>query len=94
MDYRQAPAIVTAALPDTLAKVIPTGDGFVLWWTDHVAGEWTETHSDLGIALARLAVLHHCVAHDTGFADPEPHDFSSSAATFLETSISPPYTTR
>lgn len=89
MDYHQAPAIVTADLPDTLAKVIPVGDGFVLWWTDRIAGEWTETHSDLGIALARLAVLHHCVAHDTGFADP-PRAFSSSAAAFLEASISAP----
>ena len=33
---------------------------FSLEWDDGVAGEWSETYFDLGIALARAAVLAEC----------------------------------
>ncbi|MCK0515955.1 hypothetical protein [Williamsia sp. DF01-3] len=46
-------AVATLTLPDLHATVSADGDTFVLWWTDYVANEWTETHPDLGTALAR-----------------------------------------
>ena len=87
MDYAQAPAIATLTLPDTDAKIILSGTEYVLWWTDRAANEWTETHPDLGTALARLAVLQHVIAHNTGFTHPAPHNFTASAAAFLHTQI-------
>lgn len=87
VNHPQAPDLVTADLPDTLAKVIPDGEQFVLWWTDRAANEWTETYSDLGIALTRLAVLHQCVSTNEGFAHTEPADFAAAAAAFLESAI-------
>lgn len=89
MDYFQAPAIATLTLPQTHAKVIATGEHFTLWWTDcgPVPNEWAETHPDLGVALTRLAVLQHVIAHDTGFTHPAPHDFTEAATAFLDTQI-------
>ncbi|MCK0515944.1 MULTISPECIES: hypothetical protein [Actinomycetes] len=53
-------AVATLTLSDVHATVSPDGDTFVLWWTDYVANEWTETHPDLGTALARRAApLRH-----------------------------------
>ena len=82
-------AVATLTLPDLHATVAPDGDTFVLWWTDYVANEWTETHPDLGTALARLAVLHHCVSHGEGF-DVEPVDFVPVATAFLNASTTMP----
>ena len=83
MDYARTPALATLTMPDLDAKVIATENTFVLWWTDCVINEWTETHPDLGTALARLAVLHHCVTHGEGF-DVEPGDFAPVATAFLD----------
>ena len=82
-------AVATLTLPDLHATVTPNGDTFVLWWTDYVANEWTETHPNLGTALARLTVLHHCVTHGEGF-DVEPDDFTPVAAAFLDSSMTAP----
>ena len=82
-------AVATLTLPDLHATVAADGDTFVLWWTDYVANAWTETHPDLGTALARLAVLHHCVTHGEGF-DVEPGDFVPVATAFLDASITMP----
>ena len=92
MDYVQASAIATLTLPQTHAKVIATGEQFILWWTDcgPVPNEWAETHPDLGVALTRLAVLHHCVTNDEGFAHPNPDDFTDLAAAFLASAITGP----
>ena len=92
MDYVQAPAIATLTLPQTHAKVIATGEHFILWWTDcgPVPNEWAETHPDLGIALTRLAVLHHCVTNGEGFAHTDPADFAAAAAAFLASAITQP----
>ena len=90
MDYVQAPAIATLTLPQTHAKIIATGEHFILWWTDCGANEWAETHADLGIALTRLAVLHHCVTNGEGFAHTDPADFAAAAATFLASAITTP----
>lgn len=87
MDYAHAPAIATLDLPYTHAKIIGSGDEYVLWWTDRAANDWTETHPDLGTALARLAVHQHVIAHNTGFTHPTPRDFTASAAAFLDTQI-------
>lgn len=87
MDYAQAPAIATLTLPDTHAKIIPTADEYVLWWTDRAVNEWTETHPDLGTALARLAVLENAIANNTGFTHPETSDFVAPAAAFLAAAI-------
>jgi hypothetical protein len=89
VDYARTPALATLTLPDLDAKVIATEDTFVLWWTDCVTNEWTETHPDLGTALARLAVLAHCVTHGEGF-DVEPVDFTPVAAAFLDSSMTTP----
>ena len=60
MDYARTPALATLTMPDLDAKVIATENTFVLWWTDCVINEWTETHPDLGTALARRAApLRH-----------------------------------
>jgi hypothetical protein len=87
MDYAQAPAVATLSLLDTHAKIIPAADEYVLWWTDRAVNEWTETHPSLGTALARLAVLEHAIAHNTGFTHPEPIDFIAPAAAFLTAAI-------
>lgn len=84
-----APAVATLTLPDLHATVAADGGAFVLWWTDYVANEWTEIHPDLGTALARLAVLHHCVTHGEGF-DVEPGDFVPVATAFLDASTTMP----
>ena len=89
MDYARTPALATLTMPDLDAKVIATENTFVLWWTDCVINEWTETHPDLGTALARLAVLHHCVTHGEGF-DVEPGDFAPVATAFLDASTTMP----
>jgi hypothetical protein len=89
VDYAHAPALATLTLPDLDAKVIATEDTVVLWWTDCVTNEWTETHPELGTALARLAVLGHCVTHGEGF-DVEPDDFTPVAAAFLDSSMTTP----
>lgn len=86
MDYAHTPAIATLTTLDVTAKVIAVADKYHLWWTDGIATEWHETYPDLSTALARLAVLHHCVATTEGFADPDPRDFDRAAARFLETS--------
>jgi hypothetical protein len=90
VDYVQTPAIATLTLPQTHAKVIATGEDFVLWWTDCGANQWAETHHDLGIALTRLAVLHHCVTNDEGFAHTDTADFAATAAAFLASTITTP----
>lgn len=87
MDYAQAPAIATLTLPQTHAKVIATGERFILWWTDCGPNEWTETHYDLSVALTRLAVLHHSITNDEGFAHTDPADFTEPAAVFLASGI-------
>lgn len=92
MDYVQASAIATLTLPQTHAKVIATGEHFILWWTDCGPNEWTETHYDLGTALTRLAVLHHCITNDEGFAHPNPADFTDIATAFLASAINGPPT--
>ena len=90
MDYVQAPAIATLTLPQTRAKVIATGEQFILWWTDCGANDWAETHHDLGVALTRLAVLHHCVTNGEGFVHTDPADFAAAAAAFLASAITQP----
>ncbi|MFJ6099133.1 MULTISPECIES: hypothetical protein [Actinomycetes] len=90
MDYVQAPAIATLTLPQTHAQVIATGEHFILWWTDCGAKDWAEAHHDLGTALSRLAVLHHCVTNGEGFAHTDPADFAAAAAAFLASAITQP----
>ncbi|OZG29812.1 hypothetical protein BH683_007755 [Williamsia sp. 1138] len=91
MNYAHSPALATLTTPDTTAKIIAdSGDTVVLWWTDNAANEWSETHDNLATALARLAVLQHCIAHTEGFAHTDPLDFASDAASFLDRSTTMP----
>ncbi|PYE13454.1 hypothetical protein DFR67_1168 [Williamsia limnetica] len=91
MSYAHSPALATLTTPDTTATIVAaSGDTVVLWWTDNAANEWSETHTDLATALARLAVLQHCITHTEGFAHTDPHDFASAAAPFLDRSTTMP----
>lgn len=91
MNYAHSPVLATLTTPDTTAKIIAdSGDTVVLWWTDNAANEWSETHADLAAALARLAVLQHCIDRTEGFAHTDPLDFASDAASFLDRSTTMP----
>lgn len=91
MNYAHAPALATLTTPDTTATIVAaSGDTVVLWWTDNAANEWSETHDNLTTALARLAVLQHCIAHTEGFAHTDSLDFASAAAPFLDRSTTMP----
>jgi hypothetical protein len=63
------------------------GEGnFVLTWTDFVANEWSETFRTLGLAMARLSVLHNAVAMGA-FLKDTPQDFTKNANDFLSGQI-------
>lgn len=47
-------------------------DGATLFWTDFVANDWTEHYSDLGTAVARLAVLIKSVEEGEYFSADAP----------------------
>jgi hypothetical protein len=50
-------ALVSYADREFAAEVTDTGEGYRLWWTDHLANEWEEVYPDLAPAVARLALL-------------------------------------
>jgi hypothetical protein len=58
----------------------------VLTWTDFVANEWSETFGTLGLAMARLSVLHNAVAMGA-FLKDTPQDFTKNANDFLKGQI-------
>jgi hypothetical protein len=66
------------------ATITKGADGqWRLWWTDHVANEWTETYTDLAVALARLATLHHGVMAGRFFFGLTDGVFPSEATDWL-----------
>ncbi len=71
-------------------QVPAVGGDVVLWWTDCIAYEWSETYPDLATALARLAVLHPCIVNNEGFEHPDPHEFIRAATPFLDSSTTMP----
>ena len=68
------------------AYVLESEGKFVLTWTDFVANEWSETFGSLGLAMARLSVLHNAVGRGA-FMKDSPHDFTKNANVFLKAQI-------
>ena len=54
------------------ARIVDTGEGYELAWTDYVANDWSETYPNLDAALSRLALLIR--GADRGFVDHTPTD--------------------
>jgi len=84
--------LVSIALADKIgnhvgqAYVYKQDSNYVLAWNDGMVNEWKEVFADLGLAMARLSVLHYAVGQDKFFANT-PHDFTERANDFLKGQI-------
>ena len=80
--------IIRLTNDDYQATITGVDGVVVLWWTDYVANEWTETYDSLPIALTRLALLAECKDRDwdAGFGyAPSGHEKIAKA--FLEKNL-------
>lgn len=67
-------ALVSYSNADFRAEITDTGEGFRLWWTDHVVNEWEESYPDLSAAVGRLALLI-AAAHSDRFFSGQPPEW-------------------
>jgi len=76
---------------DTYVKMGRHQDGYVLWWSDGVANDWTEFYPSLSLALARLATLAAAAESDwqAGFTSG-PADFAREAKKLFNATLSTP----
>ena len=62
---------------------------YQLTWTDYVIGEWYEYYDNIATALARVAVLAHCLQDENssfGFKRGN-EQFASNAIRFLDSEV-------
>ena len=62
-----------------------------LTWTDYVVNTWTEHYDSLAMALARVAVLAHCIQNEDsmlGYKTGSDYDFAYKATLFLDSEVS------
>lgn len=57
---------IDVSLRDDIYVTVTTTDkgNYKLFWTDGVANDWDETHTTIGAALSRLALLADCGESD------------------------------
>jgi hypothetical protein len=68
------------------AHIYEQDNKFVLYWSDGMVNEWSESFATFHLALSRLSVLHYAVGAGKFFANT-PHDFASHADDFLKSQI-------
>lgn len=89
---REITPIATWQTPNLVATVshIEDSENLILTWSDGVANEWGEIHTDMAHALARLAVLAHLAESNKsiglGFADAG-EDFANRVDAFIKESV-------
>jgi hypothetical protein len=68
------------------AYIYEKDNRFVLAWNDGLVNEWSESFDSLGVAMARLSVLHYAVGAGKFFTN-DPHEFAADAGNFLKGQI-------
>jgi hypothetical protein len=67
-----------------LTRSLKSEKPFVLYWTDNIANDWTETYDDMSTAFLRLATLVKCgeLKWDTFFRFDQ-NEFAMNAEAFF-----------
>lgn len=99
--FTDGTTLLTHETDEYAARLSRDADGrHVLYWTDHVVNDWSETYDHVATALARYALLIEACPEDDpeqtrgrGFHHPDAATFETAWLDNLDTFLSAPFAT-